>query len=112
MRLGTESVVALAFFVADGKTSDPVRAHPVVLVAFANIRFDTCAVNAAVRAYRLALCAFCAFHDLVSHIALACIWSYAGSLFTRRRTIWHAEQAGFPIALAALLFYRVYSMIL
>lgn len=52
IRLGAVAVIPLAFRVADGPAGESVRVHPVALVATANLRLDTGAVDAAVCAFR------------------------------------------------------------
>lgn len=54
IRLGAVAVIPLAFRVADGPAGESVRVQPVVLVATANLRLDTGAVDAAVCAFRYA----------------------------------------------------------
>lgn len=109
VRLGAESVVPLALVGADRQASDAVRAHPVALVAIANIRLDADPVDAAVRAHRLAICAV---RSLVSGVAPAQVRFYADSLLARYRTMWLALCTDLPVAFAAHGRRNVYGAIL
>lgn len=110
MRLGAESAVTLALFVADGKTSDSVCAHPVALVAAANVGLDTRAVDTAVRAYWLAFCVDFCHRLLVALIAYAHVRSYAVSFLAGRMANRLAVFTDFLKVLAALTYYFGYDL--